>query len=157
LLGDAGDDLLLGRTGNDRLDGGAGNDTLFGDAGDDVITGGDGIDRLDGGLGYDVLTGGSGRDTFDFNTAADSVRGARRDVVYFQRTDGDKIDLGTIDAVMDTGGNQAFKYIGATAFSGIDGQLRFAGGVLQGDINGDRVADIEIRVVGALTVADVIL
>jgi hypothetical protein len=89
--------------------------------------------------------------------AGESVRGARRDVVYFQRADGDKIDLGSIDAVMDKAGNQVFKYIGAASFSGTDGQLRFAGGVLQGDINGDRVADIEIKVVGALTAADIIL
>jgi hypothetical protein len=63
-----------------------------------------------------------------------------------------------IDADTDgTAGNQAFKFIGATAFSGVDGQLRFAGGVLQGDVNGDRTADIEIRVVGALARGDLIL
>ena len=43
------------------------------------------------------------------------------------------------------------------AFSGHDGQLRFSGGVLRGDTNGDRVADIEIRIVGALLAGDVIL
>jgi serralysin len=43
------------------------------------------------------------------------------------------------------------------AFSGVDGQLRFAGGMLQGDVNGDRIADVEIWVVGALVSADLIL
>jgi serralysin len=63
-----------------------------------------------------------------------------------------------IDADTDgTAGNQAFKFIGATAFSGVDGQLRFAGGILQGDTNGDRRADFEIKIVGALLAGDVIL
>jgi hypothetical protein len=30
----------------------------------------------------------------------------------------------------------------------VDGQLRFSGGVLQGDTNGDKLADIEIAVRG---------
>jgi hypothetical protein len=158
LNGGAGDDLLRGRAGNDRLDGAAGNDTLLGEAGNDVLSGGGGIDRLIGGLGRDVLTGGSGRDTFDFNAVVESARGAQRDVVNFRRFDGDKIDLATIDADADgTAGNQRFTFIGTSAFSGVDGQLRFSGGLLQGDTNGDRVADIEIKIVGALIAADILL
>jgi hypothetical protein len=42
-------------------------------------------------------------------------------------------------------------------FTGIDAELRFAAGLLQGDTNGDRVADIEIKVVGALLIGDVVL
>ena len=61
----------------------------------------------------------------------------------------DIIDLSTIDADTDgTAGNQAFKYIGAAAFGGVDGQLRFSSGILQGDVNGDRVADFEVRIAG---------
>lgn len=56
-----------------------------------------------------------------------------------------------------TAGNQAFRFIGAGAFTGVDGQLRFAGGLLQGDTNGDGIADIEIKIVGSLLAGDVIL
>jgi hypothetical protein len=161
------DDLMFGGSGDDRMDGGVGNDRLFGEAGNDQLFGGLGDDRMDGGIGNDVLTGGRGRDTlvggagadrFDFNELADSVRGTNRDVVYFERSQGDKLDLSTIDADTDgTSGNQAFSFIGTLGFSGVDGQLRFSGGILQGDVNGDRVADFEVRIVGALTGGDIIL
>ncbi|HEY7384825.1 MAG TPA: matrixin, partial [Beijerinckiaceae bacterium] len=76
----------------------------------------------------------------------------------FSRSQRDKIDLRTIDADTDgTAGNQAFRFIGGAAFSGVDGQLRFSGGLLQGDTNGDRVADFEVRIVGALVAGDVLL
>ncbi|HEX2727850.1 MAG TPA: calcium-binding protein, partial [Beijerinckiaceae bacterium] len=138
-------------TGND------GNNLLSGLAGNDKLTGGRGVDILVGGLGADVLTGGLGGDRFDFNSVAES-RPSGRDTVVLQRAEGDKIDLFNIDADTDgTAGNQAFRFIGAAAFHGIDGELRFAGGLLQGDTNGDGIADLEIRVVGALLRTDVIL
>jgi Ca2+-binding RTX toxin-like protein len=159
VTGNAGVNTLRGLAGNDRLLGLNGNDVMDGNAGNDFLDGGLGNDRLTGGLGRDSLVGGAGADLFDFNAAADSRRGAAlRDTVSFRRADGDKIDLSTIDADSDgTGGNQAFRFIGAQAFHGVDGELRFAGGLLQGDTNGDRIADIEIRIVGALTRDDVIL
>jgi Ca2+-binding RTX toxin-like protein len=143
------DDTLRGLSGNDRLDGGSGNDRLDGGLGADVLI---------GGLGRDILIGGLGADRFDFDALNHSPRGAGRDTVHLRRTQGDKIDLSTIDADADgTAGNQAFRFVGAGAFTGVDGQLRFAGGLLQGDTNGDRVADIEIRIVGSLAAGDIIL
>jgi serralysin len=166
-IGGAGNDTLIGNITHNQLRGGAGSDRLFGLAGNDVLSdtsgndwldGGAGNDFLNGGLGRDTLIGGLGRDVFDFNSVADSRRGALHDTVYLRHIDGDKIDLATIDADTDgTAGNQAFRFIGAHAFSGVDGQLRFAGALLQGDTNGDKVADIEIRIVGSLLAGDVIL
>jgi hypothetical protein len=154
-------DMMNGGAGNDNLAGAAGSDQLRGQAGNDKIDGGIGNDRLVGGLGTDNLTGGLGQDVFDFDAVADSVRGARHDTVVFSHAQRDKIDLSTIDADTDgTAGNQAFHFVRGPighAFTGVDGELRFAGGLLQGDTNGDRVADIEIRVVGALVAGDVIL
>jgi hypothetical protein len=113
---------------------------------------------LTGGLGRDTLTGASGRDIFDFNLTIESGRGAQHDTVNFRRVDGDRLDLSTIDADIDgTAGNQAFTFIGSAAFSGVDGQLRFSRGLLQGDTNGDRIADIEVHIVGALLGGDIIL
>ena len=66
--------------------------------------------------------------------------------------------MSTIDADTDgTAGNQKFKFIGGVGFHGVNGELRFSRGLLQGDTNGDRVADIEIKIVGALLAGDVIL
>jgi hypothetical protein len=75
----------------------------------------------------------------------------------FQPSEGDRIDLRSIDADRDTSGNQACHFIGGASFSGADGELRLRNGVLQGDTNGDRVADLEIRVVGTLLAGDIIL
>ena len=46
---------------------------------------------------------------------------------------------------------------GSRAFSGVDGQLRFAGGILPGDTNGDGKADFEIQIKGSFGAADLIL
>ena len=46
LNGEAGDDLLVGGSGDDALDGGAGNDLLIGGRGRDTLQGGDGDDLL---------------------------------------------------------------------------------------------------------------
>ncbi|HEX2725502.1 MAG TPA: M10 family metallopeptidase [Beijerinckiaceae bacterium] len=166
-IGGSGNDYMVGNVKGNQLAGGTGADRLFGLGGNDALSGAGGKDRLDGGIGNDVLIGGAdcdtliggyGRDVFDFNSVAESRRGSAHDTVYFRRVDGDKIDLSSIDADTDgAAGNQAFRFIGAHAFTGVDGQLRFSGGLLQGDTNGDRIADIEIKVIGALVGGDVIL
>ncbi|HEX8214253.1 MAG TPA: RTX toxin, partial [Allosphingosinicella sp.] len=60
----------------------------------------------------------------------------------------DKIDLSRVDADGNAAGNQAFSWIGSTAFSGTAGQLRAyeQGGTwyVEGDTNGDSVADLVI-------------
>ena len=58
----------------------------------------------------------------------------------------DKIDLATIDANTELGGNQAFKFIGAQAFHRTAGELRYANHILQAGVNGDGRADFEVSV-----------
>ena len=74
LLGDDGDDTLLGGSGNDFLDGGKGNDSLAGNGGNDFLDGGSDDSTLRGGAGDDlfalrpgksVLSDDSGIDTLD--------------------------------------------------------------------------------------------
>jgi serralysin len=43
-------------------------------------------------------------------------------------------------------GNQMFTYIGSGNFTGAAGQLRFANGLVQGDLNGDRWSDFWFEV-----------
>ncbi|MEH1942702.1 MAG: calcium-binding protein [Nostoc sp.] len=171
LNGGAGSDILNGGAGSDTLNGNAGNDVLNGGAGSDILTGGVGSDALNGGAGSDILTGGGGTDSltggvgndiFDFNSVSDSPTGLLRDVI----TDfvgngifaGDQIDLSSIDANSTVGGNQAFTFIGAGAFSAVR-QVRYSGGVLQGNTDGDLSAEFEVQLVGtpAVVANDIIL
>jgi Ca2+-binding RTX toxin-like protein len=141
---------------------GAGNaldNTIIGGKAADRLYGLDGNDRLFGGAGKDTLSGGVGADVFQFNTAGESTRAAFDVIADFMRGHGDRIDLSVIDANARLAGNQAFSFIGAAAFKGIAGQLNFQGQHLRGDINGDRVADFDIHLVGvsSMIVADMFL
>ena len=137
---------------------GTGNElanTLTGNAGNNHLDGGAGNDILDGDKGLDTLVGGLGADKFDFNAVTDSAVGALRDLVMdFDRSQGDKIDVSTIDANTLLTGNQKFVFVADAAFSGTAGELRavaggIAGGTLvQVDVNGDGVADMEVGLVG---------
>lgn len=78
IQGGAGDDVLdtgetvtalLGEGGNDTLVGGPRADYVVGGDGDDTIATGDGDDRILGGAGADVLGGGLGRDEVSYASA----------------------------------------------------------------------------------------
>jgi Ca2+-binding RTX toxin-like protein len=165
MRGDGGDDLVQGDEGDDLVRGGAGADTVYGGEGDDTLTGDAAGDRLFGDDGDDVLTGGAGRDTlyggadadsFVFRFATDSAVGSTlRDLIVGFETGLDLIDLRQMDASSLLTGNQAFTFIGTGAFTSVAGQLRAIHGtssVIQGDVNGDGVADFELQLNGIATV-----
>ncbi len=146
LIGLAGNDILDGGTGNDTLNGGDGNDTLNGGGGTDILNGGNGNDLLLGSAGRDTMTGGAGADIFRFGAAIADIgtTAAARDIIAdFVRADGDIIDLSAIDANTAVNGNQAFTFIGNAAFTAA-GQLRYANGVLEANINANPAADFSI-------------
>lgn len=150
---------LNGNSAANSLYGLAGNDTLAGMAGDDRLEGGDGSDVLRGGTGFDVLLGGAGNDKFDWDSIAESGLGATRDQVLDFTSGKDRLDLTGIDARAGTSANDAFTFIGTSAFSGVAGELRYelangTGGdftLVQVDVNGDGAADFEIALVGHTT------
>ncbi len=132
---------MSGNAGANILDGGEGNDWLSGAGGNDTLIGGGGADRLEGGLGLDSMTGGLGADRFIFGSASE----AHGDVISdFTAAQGDMIDLRPIDANAALLGNQVFAWIGGALFGSVAGQLRFAGGLLEGDVDGDGDADFQI-------------
>jgi Ca2+-binding RTX toxin-like protein len=136
---------LNGNGAANQLDGGEGNDSIFGLGGADTLLGGAGKDRLEGGLGADRLVGGLGADRFVFAAAAD----ANGDVIVdFNRAEGDRVDLRHMDTNPGLAGDQAFAWIGDAAFSNVAGQLRFSGGVLAGDMDGNGIADFAITMTG---------
>ena len=146
------DDTLQGNSSNNTLDGRESNDTLDGRGGTDILI---------GGLGADTLTGGESSDSFVFNTVTDSrfvgtPEYADLDVITDFKYGQDKIDLSRIDADTTVSGNQTFAFA-TGAFTGEAGELRTywggTGRILQGDTNGDAVADFTLMVKG-LTLYD---
>ena len=125
--------------------------TMYGGAGQDVLVGGANNDTFYAGGGADSTTGGAGADTFQVRAALDSTVAASDQIEDFQ-SGLDKIDLRAIDAASGTDGNQAFAFIGDTAFGGVAGQLRatYDAGLsrytIQGDTDGDGIADLQIFV-----------
>jgi Ca2+-binding RTX toxin-like protein len=155
---------IVGSGGSDTIDGKGGNDVLRGSFGRDTILGGNGSDVIDGGEGKDTMTGGASGDIFQFRFLRDlnNSHTLADTITDFSKTDGDKINLSAIDANSNTGGNQSFEWIATNGFSSTAGEMRYAksGGdtYIEGDINGDGVADLVIRLTGLhdLTASDVI-
>ncbi len=144
IFGDAGGDQLSGGDGNDLLYAGADSDTASGGAGNDTLYGEGGNDILTGGTGLDILNGGLGADTFVFSTGDTGATTATADRIQgFSSAQGDVIDLQFADVS---------SFIGAAAFSNTAGELRseLIGGntYVQGDVDGDGVADFMIRIDG---------
>jgi Ca2+-binding RTX toxin-like protein len=134
-----------------NLIGSAFGDTLTGSTKDNVINGGDGDDLITGGKGADTLIGGLGADRFIFVDKSDSkIGGAWDTIADFSSADGDKLDLSVIDANTLISGNQAFTLV--AGFTHVAGQLveiaQGSGYMVEGDLNGDGLADFAIFVNG---------
>jgi Ca2+-binding RTX toxin-like protein len=158
ITGNAFDNFLEGGAGADILWAGRGNDVLEGMSGNDWLYGEEGSDTLVGGEGADMLISGKGSDTFEFRSTSDSAVGATDLIVDFQRGF-DTIDLSMIDARRDVVGNHAFTFIGGGNFTGVSGQLHFRNGFVEGDVNGDAVADfaIEVQYLTSMSASDFVL
>jgi Ca2+-binding RTX toxin-like protein len=121
--GNAGANVITANDAGNVLSGAAGNDTLVGGAGNDTLNGGANTDTITAGAGNDIIVLTSTADTgttagnidiiTDFSEFA-ALNAANRDI----------INLSAIDANTGVGGNQAFTFIGASAFSAT-GQLRY--------------------------------
>ena len=132
------------------------------------VGGNDGANILQGRGGADVLEGGGGADRFAFRATDHAGLGAGRDtIVDFQgagAAGGDRIDLGSIDAIQG-GADDAFALIGNAAFSA-PGQLRVTYNpnldvtTISGNTDADSDAEFQIALSGnqvALNAADFIL
>ncbi len=164
--GDATGDLiggfedLVGSQGNDSLAGDAKANGIAGGFGNDALTGNGGNDTLQGGAGEDTLLGGAGADVFLFVAETDSTVG-NPDIILDFAKGVDLIDLSGIDANANTVGDDAFVFV-AGGFTGVAGQLVDTGLDLQGDTDGDGVADFAIQVFSpgggvVLAPADIVL
>lgn len=128
IIGNGGNNLLLGLAGNDNLQGGGGNDTL------------------DGGAGVDILSGGTGVDRFRFSSVADIGNNPLlRETITDFVSGTDRLDFTAIDANIDLAGNQEFSFVNG-AFTAA-GQLRFANGILYGNVDSNLAEDFQISFV----------
>jgi serralysin len=140
----------LGTTETMTIDGAAETDgalSLYGGWGPDTLSGGAGADTIQGSVGADILTGRGGNDTFKYRTANDSTAAASDNITDFRS--GDIINLSIVDADAGVAGNQAFSWIGTSAFSGVAGQLRVQqqtgnNWLVQGDVDGNGTADLSL-------------
>lgn len=99
LMGEDGNDTLVGSYFADYIDGGAGNDVLSASKGNDTLYGRAGADELVGKSGDDVLYGGKGADRMRGIDGSDRLIGGRGD----DRADGGGYgDGGSDSASIDT-------------------------------------------------------
>jgi Ca2+-binding RTX toxin-like protein len=117
------------------------DDTIIGGSTKDLLVGLGGNDLLRGGASPDVLIGGPGDNRFVYVDLSDSPakRGKQDQILGFKRA-ADLIDLSAL--------GDSLTYIGKKAFSRDAGEVRFAGGSLQLDADGNGRADLEILLPG---------
>ncbi len=132
------------------------DDTIISLPASETLTGSDGADLFILGGGLDTVIAKAGLDVFRFLPAA--IGPAASHSIFladFSRSSGERLDLGPIDAIAATLANDAFSFIGTAAFSAA-GQLRWTAAgpfrLIEGDINGDAIADLTLLVAGTGTV-----
>ncbi len=119
-----------------------------GNAAANVIIGNSGNNVLTGGAGVDTMTGNGGADTFVFGVGDTGATQATRDVITDFAHGSDKLDVSALDQ---------FRFLGSGAFDGQADALHavYDAGknitLVEGDINGDKVADFGIELTGNVT------
>jgi serralysin len=167
--------IVNGTTGTDifklgnfahTVNAGDGADQIKGGNAVDTLNGGNGIDKINGAGGADILTGGAGNDVFKYANVSDSGIGAASDRITDFAIGGDKLNFGKIDTNLALAGDQGFAFVGnATFATNGTAQIRYTNSgadlLVQADVNGDGVADMEIILQGlagqTMTAGDFVL
>ena len=141
IVGDDGDNALVGTSLGNEMRGLGGNDTLSGIAGDDTFDGGAGDDTLDGGTGSDTASYASAASAVSVSLAAggpQATGGAGTDTLLsIEHLVGSVFD----DALTGDGG--------ANVLSGLAGNDRLEGGAVNDTLRGGVGDDILIGGAGA--------
>lgn len=164
--GTSGIDIIKSGTGVHIINAGDGVDQIRGGTAADTINGGAGNDKIIGFTGADIITGGTGSDQFRYLFAGDSGLGAAADRITDYAIGSDRLNFALLDTNPGLAGVQGFAFVGNAAFSGGGAaSIRYTNSgadlLVQADINGDGIADMEIILQGltggTLTAGDFIL
>lgn len=126
--GGDGNDLVVGGRGADTLSGGADNDVILGGSDNDSVAGGIGNDSISGQRGSDTLSGDDGNDTLFGASGRDSIRGGDgADMIHggpgpdslFGESGDDTIN-GALGRDSISGGDDADSVIGGSGSDGIN-------------------------------------
>jgi Ca2+-binding RTX toxin-like protein len=130
---------------------------LGGSAVNNVLIGNDAANAIYGLGGRDIMRGGLGADKFVYLFNSDTGKtAATRDLIQDFTHLTDKIDLSALDANGAGAGNGTFVFqsVKGAAFTGVAGQLHYlasgANTLIEGDLNGDAVADFQIELTGTI-------
>lgn len=164
--GTSGNDIIKSGTAIHIINAGDGNDQIRGGTSNDTINGGAGNDKIIGNRGADIITGGTGSDQFRYLFDGETGLGAGADRITDYEIGVDRFNFSLFDTNPSLAGVQGFAFVGNAVFSGAGAaQIRYINSgadlLLQADIDGDGIADMEVilqgQAGGTLTPADFIL
>jgi Ca2+-binding RTX toxin-like protein len=164
--GSSGADIIKAGGSAHIINGGGGADQIRGGTAADAIDGGADNDKILGFTGADIITGGAGNDQFRYLFVGDSGLGAGADRITDFTSGSDRLNFALLDTNAGLAGIQGFAFVGNAVFSGGGAaSIRYTNSgadlLVQADINGDGVADMEIVLQGlnggTLTAGDFIL
>jgi phospholipase/lecithinase/hemolysin len=150
VVGSIANDLIIGKGARQDLLGEFGNDRLISGGSNVLLSGGVGNDLLQGGAGEQYFRGGLNADFFGF-TEADAQPGVIDRILDFTAIEGDRIGINAVLGITNSLAGQGWTYIDSANFNGVAGELRFANGLLQGDTDGNRIANLQIQLDGIST------
>ncbi len=147
VVGSIANDLIIGEGPRQELLGEFGNDRLISGGSNVLLSGGVGNDLLQGGAGEQSFKGGLNADFFSF-TEADAQPGVIDRILDFTAIEGDRLGINAVLGITNSLAGQGWTYIDSANFSGVAGELRFVNGLLQGDTDGNRIANLQIQLDG---------
>jgi len=150
VVGSIANDLIIGEGPRQELLGEFGNDRLISGGSNVLLSGGVGNDLLQGGAGEQSFKGGLNADFFSF-TEADAQPGVIDCILDFTAIEGDRLGINAVLGITNSLAGQGWTYINSANFSGVAGELRFVNGLLQGDTDGNRIANLQIQLDGINT------
>ena len=150
VVGSIANDLIIGEGSRQELLGEFGNDKLISGGTNVLLSGGIGNDLLQGGAGEQYFKGGLNADFFSF-TQADAQPGVIDRIFDFTAIEGDRLGINAVLGITNSLAGQGWTYIDSDNFSGVPGELRFEKGLLQGDTDVNRIANLQIQMDGINT------
>ena len=147
VVGSIANDLIIGKGSRQELLGEFGNDRLISGGSNVLLSGGVGNDLLQGGAGEQYFSGGLNADFFSF-TEADAQLGVIDRILDFSAIEGDRLGINAVLGITNSLAGKGWTYIDSANFNGVPGELRFDKGLLQGDTDGNRIANLQIQMNG---------